>query len=133
VIVPVASPALLRHAAVTRPEDLTRQPLLHVTTRPKLWTEWLEMNGVMADNAYQGSRFDQFSMIIEAAASGIGFALLPKYLIEAELSSGSLEIVFDMPLQTDKSYYVALPEGRQDNALARAFQAWLLDQVGKPL
>jgi LysR family transcriptional regulator, glycine cleavage system transcriptional activator len=88
---------------------------------------------VTADNAYQGSRFDQFSMIIEAAASGIGFALLPKYLIEAEIASGRLEIVFDIPLQTDKSYYVALPEGRQDNALARAFQAWLLDQVGKPV
>lgn len=130
---PVASPALLRRAGVSQPQDLTGQPLLHVTTRPKLWTEWLEMNGVTADNAYQGSRFDQFSMIIEAAASGIGFALLPKYLIEAEIASGRLEIVFDIPLQTDKSYYVALPEGRQDNALARAFQAWLLDQVGKPV
>ncbi|WP_296072224.1 LysR family transcriptional regulator [uncultured Agrobacterium sp.] len=133
VIVPVASPSLLRRAGVTHVQDLAAQPLLHVTTRPKLWTEWLEMNGVTADNAYQGSRFDQFSMIIEAAASGIGFALLPRYLIEAELASGRLEIVFDIRLQTDKSYYVALPEGRQDNALARSFQAWLLDQVGRPV
>lgn len=129
---PVASPTLLQRAGMREPGDFNRQPLLHVTTRPKLWTEWLEMNGVTAENAYKGSRFDQFSMIIEAAISGIGFALLPKYLIEAELVSGRLEIVFDIPLQTDKSYYVALPEGRQDNVLARAFQAWLLDQVGKP-
>lgn len=133
VIVPVASPALLTSNGITAPQDLADKPLLHLTTRPKLWTEWMEMNGVITQHAYRGSRFDQFSMIIEAAISGIGFALLPKYLIETELASERLIIAFDAPLQTDKSYYVALPEGRQDNMLARAFQSWLLEQVGKPL
>ena len=41
--------------------------------------------------------------------------------------------MFDVPLATDKSYHIALPEGRQDNVLAQAFQTWLLEQVGKPL
>ena len=68
----------------------------------------------------------------EIANSGIGFALLPKYLIEAELKSGLLNVVFDVPLQTENSYYIALPEGRQDNVLARAFQNWLLEEVGRP-
>jgi DNA-binding transcriptional LysR family regulator len=91
------------------------------------------MNGLTSDSAYRGSRFDQFSMLIEAAVSGLGFALLPKYLIEAELKSGLLTVVFDAPLKTENSYYIALPEGRQDNILARAFHNWLLEQVGKPL
>lgn len=90
------------------------------------------MNGLASDRAYRGSRFDQFSMLIEAAISGLGFALLPKYLIEAELKSGLLNVVFDVPLQTENSYYIALPEGRQDNVLARAFQNWLLEEVGRP-
>lgn len=132
VILPVASPALMTRCRVEKPEDIIAHPLLHLTTRPKLWTEWLEMNGTAPENAYRGSRFDQFSMIIEAAASGLGFALLPRYLIETELAAGRLQVVFDRPLTTDKSYYVALPEGRQDNVLARAFQTWLLEQVGGP-
>ncbi|MGV1751764.1 LysR family transcriptional regulator [Agrobacterium sp. CG674] len=133
VIVPVASPALLASRPVERRADMLDGPLLHVSTRPKLWTEWFEMDGLATDSAYRGSRFDQFSMLIEAAISGLGFALLPRYLIEAELNSGLLQVVFDVPLQTENSYYIALPEGRQDNVLARAFQNWLLEQVGQPL
>ena len=130
VIVPVASPALIAARSLQTHADLLDCPLLHVATRPKLWTDWFEANGLSAESAYRGSRFDQFSMIIEAAVSGMGLALLPKYLIEAELGSGRLEVVFDLPLKTDKSYYIALPEGRQDNVLARAFEAWLLEEVG---
>lgn len=133
VIVPVASPPLLATHPVEHYADMLPGPLLHVSTRPKLWSDWFEMNGLATDQAYRGSRFDQFSMLIEAAVSGLGFALLPAYLIEAELKSGLLNVVFDVPLQTENSYYIALPEGRQDNALARAFQHWLLEQVGTPL
>lgn len=133
VIVPVASPSLFAKHTPKTHSDLLSKPLLHVTTRPKLWTDWFEMNGIASEGAYRGSRFDQFSMLIEATISGLGFALLPKYLIEAELVSGQLAVVFDVPLATDKSYHIALPEGRQDNVLAQAFQTWLLEQVGKPL
>ncbi|XUY26441.1 LysR family transcriptional regulator [Agrobacterium sp. rho-8.1] len=133
VIVPVASPALIASRPVESHADMLEGPLVHVTTRPKLWTEWFEMNGLTSENAYRGSRFDQFSMLIEAAVGGLGFALLPKYLIEPELKSGLLNVVFDVPLQTENSYYIALPEGRQDNVLARAFQNWLLDEVGTPV
>lgn len=133
VIVPVASPQLLASKPVENHVDMLEGPLLHITTRPKLWTEWFEMNKLSSDNAYRGSRFDQFSMLIEAAVSGLGFALLPRYLIETELKSGLLNVVFDVPLTTENSYYIALPEGRQDNVLASAFQNWLLEQVGHTL
>lgn len=133
VIVPVASPKLLASKPVANHADMLDGPLLHITTRPKLWTEWFEMNRLASDSAYRGNRFDQFSMLIEAAVSGLGFALLPRYLIETELKSGLLNVVFDVPLATENSYYIALPEGRQDNVLVQAFQSWLLEQVGQNL
>lgn len=131
VILPVASPTLLAKATMVTPADIQTMPMLHLTTRPKLWSEWFDMNKVTADNAFRGNRFDQFSMVIEAAASGMGVALLPRYLIEAELASGRLKVVFDLPLTTDNSYYIATPEGRQDNMLVRAFQTWLLSEVSR--
>lgn len=131
VILPVASPTLLAKATMVTPGDIQTMPMLHLTTRPKLWSEWFDMNKVTADNAFRGNRFDQFSMVIEAAASGMGVALLPRYLIEAELASGRLQVVFDLPLTTDNSYYIATPEGRQDNMLVRAFQTWLLSEVSR--
>lgn len=133
VILPVASPALLSRGSVAGPDDLAAMPLLHLTTRPKLWAEWFQINGVANANAYRGSRFDQFSMIIEAALRGIGVALLPTYLIENELAAGTLKIALELPLTTENSYYVVLPEGGRENVLARAFQHWMLELVGKPV
>ncbi len=133
VILPVASPALIAANGVTRPEDLEGQPLLHLATRPKLWADWFRMNDLPPGHVYRGHRFDQFAMIIEATVRGMGHALLPLYLIEDEIASGSLTVLFDRPMTTDNSYYVVLPEAKQDNALAWAFLSWLLDQVGRPV
>lgn len=129
-ILPVASPALFDARAPAPPHCLAGKPLLHLTTRPKLWAEWFERNGLGSDDAYRGDRFDQFAMIIEAAIHGMGFALLPLYLIENEIASGRLRIVCDRPMTTDNSYYVVLPEGKRESALGRAFQSWLMEQVG---
>lgn len=130
IILPVASPFLIESLAVGRPEELADKPLLHLATRPKLWAEWFEHSGLAGGNAFSGDRFDQFAMIIEAAVRGLGFALLPLYLIEDEVSSGRLSIAFDSPMTTDNSYYVVLPEGKQENAMALSFQSWLLESVG---
>lgn len=131
-ILPVASPSLLGETTTRFPSDLMAGPLLHLATRPKLWSEWFQANGIEGVSAFHGSRFDQFNMIIEAALAGMGFALLPRYLIEEELKSGSLSIVASSPLTTENSYYVVLPEGRRDNVLAAVFQNWLLEQVARP-
>ncbi|MEP9373388.1 LysR family transcriptional regulator [Mesorhizobium sp. KR1-2] len=128
-ILPVASPSLMEAHSINHPGDLEGKPLLHLATRPKLWVEWFERNGVAWEAAYKGNRFDQFAMIIEAAARGLGFALLPLYLIEDEIASDRLRIVFDRPMTTDNRYYVVLPEGKQDSALGLAFQSWLLTKV----
>ena len=128
-ILPAASPALLDAHGVATPADLEQAPLLHLATRPKQWAEWFDIHGLDSGSAYRGHRFDQFSMMISAALHGLGAALLPLYLIEEEIAAGRLRIAFDRPLATDNSYYVVRPEGRQDGALALAFQAWLLEQI----
>jgi LysR family glycine cleavage system transcriptional activator len=128
-ILPVASPALIARWSSRGDHGFVDGPLLHLATRPKLWSEWLENESHHASSAFHGSRFDQFNMIIEAAVAGLGFALLPRYLIEEELRSGKLAIVAPKPMTTDLNYYVVLPEGKSDNPTAVAFQSWLLEQV----
>jgi LysR family transcriptional regulator, glycine cleavage system transcriptional activator len=128
VVVPVASPALIAANPVETPEDIGG-PLLHLATRPKLWAQWFEASGVESHGAYRGNRFDQFSMVIEAAAAGLGFALLPRYLIEQELAGGTLRIVLDRPMQTENSYYLVVPEGKLENPISCAFREWISEQV----
>ncbi|KRD49923.1 MULTISPECIES: LysR family transcriptional regulator [Sinorhizobium/Ensifer group] len=130
IIVPAASPALLANHPIETPEDLVAGPLLHLATRPKLWAQWFEANDMDGRGAYRGNRFDQFSMVIEAATAGLGFALLPRYLIEQEIAAGTLSIVLDRPMKTENSYYLAVPEGKLENPISLAFREWITEQVG---
>ncbi|WP_374900887.1 LysR family transcriptional regulator [Brucella endophytica] len=131
VIAPVASPDLLARHPVEGAQSLESEPLLHLATRPKIWAQWFESCGVEARSAYRGHRFDQFSMVIEAALAGLGFALLPLYLIEQELREKRLAIVFDQPLRTENDYYLVVPEGKHENPLTQTFCDWISGQVGK--
>lgn len=128
-VLPVSSPALLERlnrGAFVAIEDA---PLLHLTTRPKLWSDWSRHHNTPVFNAYQGLRFDQFSMIASAALAGLGAALLPTYLIEDELRSGSLLPVVDSPMSTENAYYVVRPEIKRAQMSADHFEAWLLSEI----
>jgi LysR family glycine cleavage system transcriptional activator len=132
IVLPVASAALAARLGARQPADLATAPLIHLTTRPRLWSQWFEANGVAADNGFRGNRFDQFSMIIGAVLAGMGVALLPSYLIEEDMRSGALVPVFDLPMATEFGYSIVMPEDRQHDHVAIAFRDWLLSQVSRP-
>jgi DNA-binding transcriptional LysR family regulator len=37
-----------------------------------------------------GARYELFSMLVEAARAGMGVALVPRFLVQQEISSGNL-------------------------------------------
>ncbi|MGN8023635.1 LysR family transcriptional regulator [Phyllobacterium sp. 22229] len=131
-IVPVGSPELLAANPVATPAELAGSaPLLHLSTRPKAWADWFESVQAEVVSPYKGHRFEHFSMVIEAALAGLGFALVPRYLIEHELLSGRLRVLFDQPLTTENSYYLVVPDHNKENPMAQSFFAWIADQVSK--
>ena len=109
------------------PEEL---PLLHLESRPMLWPEWLEVQGKPPARGFHGHRFDQFSLLIEAALAGMGAALLPTYLIERELKAGDLRALGGDALTTDAAYYVVTPDERASDPVTAAFREWIITQVG---
>lgn len=125
-VLPVAAPALIG-ADGTFPDSA---PLLHMQSRPMQWPEWLTANGQDVVRGFQGHRFDQFSLLIEATTAGMGIALLPSYLIEREVRQDLLRIIPGLPLVTDAAYYVVTPEERASDPLASAFRTWVIGQVG---
>ncbi|MDQ0390564.1 LysR family transcriptional regulator [Labrys monachus] len=68
----------------------------------------------------------------DAAAAGLGLALLPAYFIQAERAAGRLAIV-DVDAEPEgATIYIACPEDRRGSAKLRALTAWLRDVFGDP-
>ncbi len=128
-MVAVASPAYRAAKQLERPEDLTRVALLQQATRPNLWLDWFAACGIEVATPYRGAMLDQFSMTAEAAANGLGVGLVPRFLIEGELASGRLVVLFDRPLRQDRTYFVVTPTGRRRNPAVAAFLDWLRDEA----
>ena len=128
-VVPVARPDWLAGRDPADPSGLAELPLLHQSTRPSAWADWFASVGVTTDAAWRGPRFDQFSMVAEAAACGLGAALMPRFLIEEELASRRLAILFPEPLATHSAYYVVHPASKGRSALLRAFEEWIVAEA----
>lgn len=136
-VLPVCSPRLLE-AAVQRglgrayqsvtAEVLAQMPLLQQSTRPYGWRQWFEAMQVQAPRALEGPRYELFSMLAVAAAHGLGVALMPPLLIEAELGRGDLVVACARPLRGERGYYLISPAQAQPPVLS-AFDHWLRSQV----
>lgn len=126
IVLPVLGGAL-RDVPVTGPKALIDLPKIQLSERPQLWSEWFARQGMDLPDASAGHWFDQFSLSIEAVRSGLGCALLPRYLIEKELERGELKIAIDIPHSTDMAYYIVTPEGRSEEV--KDFSDWLISQV----
>ena len=72
----------------------TRATLLQQSTRPTAWAEWFASVDVPIGNPMRGPRFEQFAMVAQAAAAGLGVGMIPQFLIDDELASGRLEVLF---------------------------------------
>lgn len=130
-VIPVCSPEFRRQHRLRQRSDLAQVTLLQQATRPLQWTEWFEYVKVPTTNAMRGPRFEQFSMLAQAAANGLGVALVPRFLVEEELASERLIVLFNDVLRTENAYYAVTPETRADNKLVQAFRSWLVAEAAQ--
>jgi len=131
-VLPVCKPGLLVHepdGVVKSPAGLLRYPLLHHTTVPEAWPDWLSELGVSTRQAWSGARFDQFSLLTQAAVSGLGIALIPRCLIEEELATGTLVVAHTARVLARKGYYLCYPEQKAHLPALQTFRAWLMEGV----
>jgi len=131
-VYPVAAPAIRDRFGLTDISAIPRAPLLHQSSRPTAWADWFAAEGLPTTGAYRGSRFDQFSMIAEAAVAGLGVALMPRFMIEVELASGQLALLTERPLDAGKAYWFVYPEARVRSRIVRSFGDWLKVETATP-
>lgn len=127
-VVPACSAELRDALRITQAEDLKAAPLLHLASRPDLWTQWFRAMGVEGEVS-QGMIADQFAVVAQAAIGGVGIGLLPLLLIRQELEKGDLVVAIDKPMASSDKYFLAWPSHRENHPPLRAFRAWIREQV----
>lgn len=130
-VVPACSRDLKRARKFRKPADLTSAPLLHLASRPDAWERWFAAMGVPIDDVH-GMLVDQFAIATQAAVSGLGVALLPRFLIDAELARGDLVEAVNAPMESPERYYLAWPAGRTGYPPLEAFRDWIRDAARQP-
>lgn len=124
-VVPVCSPKFLGARTTLTPKAIAQLPLLQQSTRPRGWRQWFDAMGVEAPLALSGPRYELFSMTAAAAAHGLGLALVPRLLVEAELAGGELVVACNQPLVGERAYYLVMPERGEERPVLKTFLDWL--------
>jgi LysR family transcriptional regulator, glycine cleavage system transcriptional activator len=126
ILVPVGIPGILGTAKRLSADTIASCRLLHLATRPNAWRQWFNANETSATNALSGPRFDTQAMVIKAALSGLGVALMPAFLIAEELEQGRLAVLSPEGFQTEGAYYFATPSEKTAYPPLVTFREWLL-------
>lgn len=127
-VVPVYAPALAARFDFSCPAGFLGAPLLHLSSRPGAWVDWFAAFDLQMREP-QGMFFEQFSSVAQAAATGMGAALLPAFLIENELNSGALACFGAGAVKSSSAYYLATPKAGAGYGPIVAFREWLLDAI----
>jgi|FEC22Drversion2_1045045.scaffolds.fasta_scaffold00408_18 LysR family transcriptional regulator, glycine cleavage system transcriptional activator len=136
-VFPVCSPLLLQNGAPPRhPADLGRFTLLHDASPDQDpscpdWGMWLRAAGAHAVEVSRGLRFNQSSLVLEAAIAGQGVALAKGQLAAEDLRTGRLVRPFNVEQKLDFAYYLVCPRRKTSLAKVAAFRRWLHAQAGR--
>jgi LysR family glycine cleavage system transcriptional activator len=131
-MIPVCSPRFLASLAKQRPRrpaDLLGLALLHDAERQD-WALWFQAQGVadVDHAASSGISFDDQMLLIRAAASHQGIALVTETLARAELDQGSLVRALDVAWPQEFAYWLVSPRATADQPKIAAFRDWLVHE-----
>jgi len=129
-LIPVCSPTYLAsRPPLKQPIDLASHTLLQHMHRPNWWNDWLTAKQTKITNAWSGPQFEHFYMIMQAAAAGLGVALLPRLLVEEDLYTQRLVMPFDSPFEGQDAYWLVYPAHRRSHPQLKLLRRWLFKEI----
>ncbi|MFM8799112.1 MAG: transcriptional regulator GcvA [Tagaea sp.] len=134
-VFPVCSPKLLNGAHKLDSIDALRhQTLLHDDSPDDdpscpTWAMWLKAAGAHDIDGTRGPKFNQSSLVVEAAVLGRGVALAKASLAAADLAEGRLIKPFGAALPVDFAYWLACPPAKLALRKVSLFSAWLKSEA----
>lgn len=140
IVDPVCSPDYLAaHGPFARPEDLLRADImelhrLHWSSEaigwyPLRWTDWFHHHAPEVETPTPAFVTNSYGMLVQSAIAGQGVILGWRHHVYQPLEQGKLVRLFDLPLDSGRSYYLKLKPRAREKAHIRAFVADLKARI----
>ncbi len=128
-VTPMAAPSFLRaHGPFDTPEELLAAKLIKSPLEP--WRTWFLAHGLDLPEPVEGSSFNDIGLMCDAAAQGLGVALVRLKLGQPWLDSGALERVSARNVPSPHAHYLCWRTGAMDRWECTAFADWLKRSLG---
>lgn len=108
---PVASPELARRIGSGDAERLLKYPLIHDSSATG-WRAWFAEQGLDYRPAAHDRRFEDYGLVLDAAACGLGIALARPPLAQRDLDAGRVVAVDKRVARNSVSYWLDRPPGK---------------------
>ena len=129
-LLPVCSPALLAARGRPRsPAELRHWPLLYDLGWDADWSYWFARQGVPTPDLSRASGFRLYSMLVQAAASGLGAAIGRPMLTAKELENRTLVPLFDRQEEAPERCCLITTAASRKRPELRAFREWILREA----
>lgn len=133
-VIPVISPPLLQTVDLAAPSGLADCVLLHDESPDAdpscpTWPMWLAARGIRDVDGARGPRFNQSSLVIEAAVAGRGVGLAKRTLAQEDIAAGRLVVPFEIETAVEFAYYLVYPRKSGWRPQVKSFIAWLNEEA----
>ena len=122
---PVASPKLAAEIDTGKPERLLKYPLIHDFDASG-WRAWFASRGMDYHPRPEDRRFEDYNLVLDAAAHGLGIALARPPLASDQLASGRIAVADERTALNPVSYWLDRPIGKPRQAAAE-----LAERIGQ--
>ncbi len=128
-VTPMASPAYIReNGPFDSIEELKDAKLIKSPLEP--WRTWFLAHGADGIEPAEGSSFNDIGLMCDAAAQGLGIALIRLKLGQPWLDNGSLERISERNVPSPHAHYLCWRTGAMDRWEVAAFAEWLRNSMG---
>lgn len=123
---PVCTPEKSQH--LEKPLDILNQTLLHTYSNQYAWKNWSEHLQIDVNLTKQQRYLDHLSLMLEAAASGLGIAIAPQLLVQKELDHQRLVAPFGF-VACGANFSLCLQKERTEDINLQHLSEWLLREA----
>jgi DNA-binding transcriptional LysR family regulator len=116
-VFPVASPDLARQIGGGGPSRLLKYPLIN-DSDASAWRAWFAGQGMDYRPRPHDRRFEDYNLVLDAAAHGLGIALARPPMVGDQLAAGRIVAVDGRSVLNPVSYWLDRPAGRPRAAAA---------------